>query len=117
LTTPDIAGVLTGYEVPDASRYGTLAVGPHRELLGFKEKQQVAGIINAGMYLFRHRMLGEFPAGSPLSFEQEVFPALAAKGVALRVHLASGPFLDIGTPESLQAAEAFVLSNQTQFAL
>lgn len=110
-------GVLLGCSVPDASRYGTLAIGPAGRLLGFLEKSPGHGIINAGVYLFRDSLVHEFPSTAPLSFERDVFPALTARGAQLKVAVVNGPFLDIGTPESLQQAEAFVNANQAQFAL
>jgi len=47
-------------------------------LAGFQEKRPGAGVINAGVYLFRTPVIGSFPDSSPLSFETDVFPALAA---------------------------------------
>jgi len=116
LAAPGVVGVLTGCAVQDASRYGTLVTGQDHELLGFEEKRPGSGVINAGMYLFRHSALEQFPARNPLSFELDVFPALAERHVSLRVFVAPGPFLDIGTPESLQQAETFIQSNMSQFA-
>jgi D-glycero-alpha-D-manno-heptose 1-phosphate guanylyltransferase len=109
------AGALVGSAVPDASRYGTLAIGPRGELLGFAEKRPGKGVINAGMYLFRDALVREFPTATPLSFEKDVFPALLQKGVSLKVSVTEAPFLDIGTPESLARAESFVVQNRNHF--
>lgn len=108
-------GCLFGCQVPDASRYGTLETGPAGELVSFREKRPGRGVINAGMYLLRPGLLPLFPEVRPLSFEQDVFPALTSRGVPLGVRVVAGPFLDIGTPETLKEAEAFVLANQEQF--
>ena len=43
---------------------------------GFNEKKPGAGVINAGVYLFRTPTIGQFPDKTPLSFETDVFPAL-----------------------------------------
>jgi D-glycero-alpha-D-manno-heptose 1-phosphate guanylyltransferase len=115
LSDPAVAGAVVGCTVPDASRYGTLAIGPAGELRGFTEKRHGKGVINAGMYLLRNSLLSQLPGTLPLSFEQEVFPQLIARGFRLRVCAVDAPFLDIGTPESLRQAEAFVQQNRAQF--
>ena len=115
LNNPAVAGVIIGCVVADASRYGTLAIGPAGELRGFLEKRPGKGVINAGMYLLRDSLVRQFPGKLPLSFEQEVFPQLVARGTLLKVCAVDAPFLDIGTPESLRQAEAFVEQNREWF--
>lgn len=105
---PEIDGVLLGVRVPDTSRYGSLDCAPGGQLLGFREKQPGAGVINGGVYLLRQRLIGRFPPQTPLSIERDVFPHLLTEGVDLRVVPVTAPFLDIGTPESLEQAAAFV---------
>ena len=112
---PAVAGVVVGRAVPDAARYGALTLGPGAELRGFAEKQPGPGVINAGIYLLRDTLVRQLPGQWPLSFEQEVFPRLVAQGCALKVCVVEAPFLDIGTPESLRQAEAFVQQNRAQF--
>jgi D-glycero-alpha-D-manno-heptose 1-phosphate guanylyltransferase len=115
LSDPAISGVIVGRTVPDASRYGTLTTNDSGELLGFEEKQPGVGVINSGVYLLRHALLTEFPAKLPLSFERDVFPALIERGFRLQTVATETPFLDIGTPESLPQAEAFIRDNMGQF--
>ena len=115
LDDPAVAGVIVGCAVADASRYGTLAIGPNGELQGFTEKRPGRGIISAGMYLLRDSLVRQFPGALPLSFEQAVFPQLIARGTLLRVCAVEAPFLDIGTPASLRQAEAFVGQNRARF--
>jgi D-glycero-alpha-D-manno-heptose 1-phosphate guanylyltransferase len=112
---PAVAGVVVGREVADASRYGTLDIGPAAELRGFLEKRSGRGVINAGVYLLRDSLVCQFPDRLPLSFEQDVFPMLVAKGALLKVCAVDAPFLDIGTPESLRQAETFVAENRARF--
>jgi NDP-sugar pyrophosphorylase family protein len=99
----------------DASRYGTICGDPSGRLSGFREKQPGAGTISAGIYLFKPRLLDEFPAKRPLSFESDVFPSWLERGINLRMFEADMPFLDIGTPESLPLAESFVRKNTRWF--
>ena len=115
LSKPAFAGVVVGCAVPDASRYGTLAIGPASELQGFLEKRPGRGIINAGIYLLRDSLVRELTAPPPLSFEQDVFPQLIQRGVLLKVLAVEAPFLDIGTPESLRQAQSFIEENRAQF--
>jgi NDP-sugar pyrophosphorylase family protein len=114
LSDPAVDGVVIGRAVPDAARYGTLALRTDRTLLGFEEKRPGRGVINAGVYLFKDSLVREFPAKRPLSFEKDVFPDLVRRGFELKVCVTDAPFLDIGTPESLKLAEAFVQQNRVR---
>ena len=84
-------------------------------MTGFNEKKPGAGVINAGIYLFRASAIDSFPEKTPLSFETEVFPALVAGNIRLKVCVTDAPFLDIGTPESLPLAEKFICENAKFF--
>ncbi len=117
LSDPRIAGVLLAREVEDAARYGSLAVNAAGCLTGFVEKQPGRGLVNAGMYLLRARLLEEFPARTPLSLEREVFPALTGRGRLLKVERLESAFLDIGTPETLPLAGAFIRQHRDAFEL
>jgi NDP-sugar pyrophosphorylase family protein len=115
IADPQMAGAILGVPMPDASRYGTILQDPKGELAGFNEKQPGAGVINAGVYLFRAPVIGLFPDKTPLSFETDVFPALIAGRIRLKVCVTNAPFLDIGTPESLPLAEEFIRRTRTFF--
>ncbi len=104
-----IDGVVLGVRVEDAGRYGTLVADGQGWLTGFREKAPGAGLINAGVYFFRRRLLERFADKTPLSMENEVFPELIRTGARLHVLGVDAPFLDIGTPESLERAHAFVI--------
>ena len=116
LANPQMAGVILGVRVTDASRYGTIAFDAKGNLQRFEEKKAGAGVINAGVYLLRHAALDDFAPQRPLSFEREVFPSMLTRRQGLCVCIADAPFLDIGTPESLPQAEAFIRQNMGQFA-
>src|SRR5262249_20170538 len=109
-----VEGVIVGVSVSDTSRYGRIIFDPTGRLLKFEEKQPGNGVINAGIYFFKPALLSRFPSKRPLSFEQDVFPQLLAQGTHLQVSVTAAPFLDIGTPESLPQAEAFVDRNLQQ---
>jgi NDP-sugar pyrophosphorylase family protein len=115
LDNSDRDGAILGVRVADASRFGTILQNPAGELTGFNEKKPGGGIINAGVYFFRPSAVEKFPQKTPLSFETEVFPALVAEKIRLKVCVTDAPFLDIGTPESLPLAEAFIRRNANFF--
>jgi len=115
LDEPKVEGAILGVRVPDASRFGTILQNANGALAGFNEKKPGKGLINAGIYLFRASVIDLFPDKTPLSFETEVFPALVAEKIRLRVCVTDAPFLDIGTPESLPLAEEFIRRNADFF--
>lgn len=115
LNDRDVNGGLLGIRMSDASRYGTIDQTGDGRLVGFREKRPGAGIINAGVYLFRSSVVEQFPNKSPLSFETEVFTHLIQHGARLKVCVEEAPFLDIGTPESLAEAEQFIRNNRGAF--
>lgn len=111
----NLDGALLGVRVPDASRFGTLKTDEHSRLLGFSEKRPGAGLVNAGVYLFRRAALTHFPPMRPLSFEYDVFPSLVAKNVRIKVVACVSHFLDIGTEETLMQADEFIRNNMEWF--
>lgn len=95
-------------EMEDTSRFGRVSVDQEGQILRFEEKRPDAGPgwINTGIYLISRAALEAIPAGRPVSLERETFPAWIGHGFyGLQ---APGDFLDIGTPESFDAAEAFL---------
>ncbi len=105
---------LLGLTLDDASRYGTLELGAQDRLAAFREKRNGGGVINTGVYAFTGAAIRAMPVARPLSFEADVFPALAATG-RVAVTRTTAAFLDIGTPASLAEAERFITQNQREF--
>jgi D-glycero-alpha-D-manno-heptose 1-phosphate guanylyltransferase len=105
-------GALIGIDVEDTSRYGSLDADANGRLLAFREKVPGSGLINGGLYLFRTSVLTELPSCSPMSLEQDIFPALLSGGANIQiVNAGRAPFIDIGTPETIKGAESFVLQH------
>lgn len=94
---------LVAVDVEDASRFGTLELDGSR-VVRYLEKTGRAqrGWINAGIYVLPRQLMTK----GACSIENDLFPMWAAQG---RLHAAAvrGRFIDIGTPESFAAAEAF----------
>ncbi len=112
----DGEGVMVTRPVADTSRYGRVQIDESKSITAFDEKQPGEGQINAGVYLLRHAVLSTFPETRPLSLENEVFPSLIHDSSGLIAHPVNAPFLDIGTPETLPLAEAFISENLGQFS-
>ena len=110
-----VDAAVIGVEVEDAHRYGTLDVGGDDFLLGFKEKKPGAGLINAGVYLFRKEILSSLPQDRVLSFETDIFPMLLAQKLQIKVIRSHAPFIDIGTEDSLGEASRFIQKNHQFF--
>lgn len=99
---PDVAWMVS-VEVDDASRFGTLELDGSRVVRYLEKTGRVErGWINSGIYLLPRQLLTK----GAFSIERDRFPLWAAER---RLHASPihGRFLDIGTPESLAAAESF----------
>lgn len=116
LAGSDADAVIAGLPVADTARYGSLDVQPDGRLSGFREKQPGAGVINAGVYLFRKAALLRYVREGQVSLETEVLPAMIADGAKVMVaNIGQADFIDIGTPETLAAADEFVASRAAIF--
>jgi mannose-1-phosphate guanylyltransferase len=95
-------GTLALVSVEDPTAYGLVRRNADLSVRQFVEKPGPEEIdtklINAGCYVLERELLGALPpAGTPVSIERELFPALVGRG--LYGFEASGYWLDIGTPE------------------
>jgi D-glycero-alpha-D-manno-heptose 1-phosphate guanylyltransferase len=104
-----VDGGLIGVAVQDATRYGSLAVDETGRLTGFREKVPGKGLVNAGAYLFRATVLRALARNGACSLEYDLFPELIQRGANFSIiPVANAPFIDIGTPETLNGAERFI---------
>jgi NDP-sugar pyrophosphorylase family protein len=92
----------------DRRRSGAVTVDDSGRVTAFESRPSLptAGFINAGVYMLRRDLLDMIEPGRKVSLEDEVFPALVERSelFAWRV---DARFIDIGTPESYDAAQAF----------
>ena len=93
--------------VGDVSRFGSVTIDNDSVIISFEEKglHSGSGWINAGIYLFRKRMISEIPQDCFFSLERNFFPKLIGKG--LLGFCTEGDFIDIGTPDSYNNAAIF----------
>ena len=102
LALEDERDVLVGVQVEDRSRYGSVRCSAQGEVLGFEEKGQSGpGWVNAGVYGLTAGALEGLPV-SNCSMEQDLLPSLIRQQ-RLYLRQYSGAFVDIGTPDSLDA--------------
>lgn len=100
---PGVVGRLMLREVPDASRYGVVALeGDHVTAFAARAAAGQPGTINGGLYAFERSILEQ--VSPQCSLEHDVLPRLASAG-ALRGRLGQGWFIDIGIPEDLARAQ------------
>lgn len=91
--------------VDDCMRYGAVQVDASMHVTNLQEKgTQGPGLISAGVYSLDSDTLGGFAPGQ-LSMEKDVLPKLVSSH-RLRAVVYAGPFVDIGTPESLRSMRA-----------
>lgn len=102
-------GALVFAEVPDVARYGRLDVDVAGYVTAFQEKDMAShgpGIVNGGVYLLSSTLLDQLAAGEAISLEHDFLEKLPPG--TLLAYRAAGPFVDIGTPESLAGAAAVI---------
>jgi D-glycero-D-manno-heptose 1,7-bisphosphate phosphatase len=100
-TPGDCIGSLGLSTVPEASRYGGVLLDGDR-VVSFGEKGRSGpGLINAGVYFLRKRVL-DFVTPK-CSLERDVLPSLPARSLAGFAY--DGFFIDIGIPEDFKRAQ------------
>ena len=105
---------LVVHPADDAHGKGIVLVDAEDRIIGFAEKpepEDLAGVsrpflINSGIYVMDAGLVRAFtPPSGEYDFGHEVFPAALAGGRHLRVERIGIAVTDIGTPESLAAAQ------------
>lgn len=102
----DADAVLLCVTVPDSGRFGRVQLTQGGRIDRFLEKDPEAGpgLISAGVYALSARMLDRIAASLATSLERDFFQQ-AAPGT-LDVLVSDGRFVDVGTPDGLQEAQA-----------
>jgi D-glycero-alpha-D-manno-heptose 1-phosphate guanylyltransferase len=103
---------MVAFRTSDCSRFGSLAFDSSWMLTAFAEKcsSRTDTFINAGIYLIDSRMLPKDSGIEAASIERDYFPTWLSEGRKIKVIPSDGPFIDIGTPESLEKAADFIKS-------
>jgi mannose-1-phosphate guanylyltransferase len=93
-------GTLALAGVEDTASYGVVPTDAGGRVTEFLEKidDPPTNRINAGAYVLERSVAERIEPGRAVSFEREIFPAMAREGV-LYGFMAEGYWIDIGTPE------------------
>ena len=91
--------VIAMVEVENTSRYGTIEIDSHDQIIRFAEKKQSGepGLINAGVYNLNSQIFKD-RAGIVCSLEQDIFPKLISEK-KLKGSKIITSFIDIGIPD------------------
>jgi len=76
--------------------------------------QVFSDTINTGIFVLEPEIFDYIPAGRPVDFSSEVFPALLADGKPLYGHVAEGYWEDVGTLESYVSAHKDVMDGRVE---
>lgn len=105
------------FEVEDAARFGTVLSDDDGRMTSFGEKQTGSGWVNGGIYIFGPRFHGMFAKTDVLSVEYDLFPQALAAGLKVMTYPVQAPFIDIGTPATLAAADGFIREHADRFGV
>ncbi|HEX5948131.1 MAG TPA: NDP-sugar synthase [Actinomycetota bacterium] len=102
------------HRVEDARPFGLVEAERDGRVLAFREKpgEPVPGAINAGVYVLEPAALAGVPPGRMVSIERETYPELIGGGAPVYSAVASGYWLDLGTPEAYLRAHADALDGR-----
>jgi len=114
------AATLALARVEDPSAYGLVRVGDDLRVREFFEKpdagvEQLDSLISAGVYVLERSVLDLIPAGRPVSIEREIWPLLIARGMF--GYIASGYWLDIGSPRGYLQGSFDLIEGQVETSL
>lgn len=103
----DLSAVMALRKLEDTSSSGIVRLGEHQIISSFEERGgPFEGLINAGVYAINKECLDKYiDLDFPCSIEKEVFPNLVKDGKTAGI-ICDGYFIDIGTPERLNRANA-----------
>ena len=99
-------------QVSDARAYGCVPVDAEGRVLEFLEKMEnpKANTINAGCYIFSHKVLAEIPRNTVVSVERDTFPHLLNQGFKVMGFVDRNYWIDMGTPQSfIRASRDLIL--------
>lgn len=96
-----VSMLISGVEVDDVSRYGSLKLDDENNVLAMLEKgSKGTGVINSGTYLLCKNIIEDFPLDK-FSFETDFLPQF--NGI-FKAYRSKPYFIDIGIPEDYHKA-------------
>ena len=116
----DVALYLTKVDNPAA--YGSVPTDADGNVLAFLEKPErkediVTDQINAGMYIFKRKVINTIATDRVVSVEREVFPNLLKAGLKVIGVVDEGYWLDLGTPNAFVKGSSDLVTGKIKTGL
>lgn len=110
--TSNAAVTISLTEVENPCEYGIARMEDDGRISEFKEKPKpeevFSNLINAGIYVVQKEVLKYVPDSGQYDFSKELVPNLMEKGYRIQGYRYTGPWLDVGRPSDLIAANLMV---------
>jgi mannose-1-phosphate guanylyltransferase len=96
---------------PEMDRFGTIGIGPNGRISRFLGHMAPSAgnpgepYMFSGVQILEQRVFGYMEPAGPFSITEITYPRMLAAGEPLFGSIFSGPWLTVGTPEELAAAE------------
>jgi mannose-1-phosphate guanylyltransferase len=100
--------------VPDPSPYGSVVSDSDGIVRKFDEKSQdrsANSMVNAGVYVLSHSLIGSIPPGRSVSLERDIFPKMVENG-RIQAWIHNGYWYDIGRISEYVRANKDLLETQ-----
>lgn len=116
----DVALYLTKVKNPKA--YGLVPTDKEGNVLAFLEKPEkdediITNQINAGMYIFKRKIIDTIPTEKVVSVEREVFPNLLKNNYKVIGVVDESYWLDLGTPQAFVKGSSDLVTGEIKTGL
>ncbi|MGF7239223.1 MAG: sugar phosphate nucleotidyltransferase [Frankia sp.] len=107
--------------VPNPLEFGIVITDGNGRIERFLEKptwgQVFSDTVNTGIYVMEPEVLASVPAGVPVDWSKDIFPALVAAGAPVFGCVVDGYWEDIGTIDTFRRAQADVLNRRVDIEI
>ncbi len=107
--------------VPNPLEFGIVITDGDGRIERFLEKptwgQVFSDTVNTGIYIMEPEVLASVPAGVPVDWSQDVFPALVEAGAPVYGCVVDGYWEDVGTIDTFRRAQADVLNRRVDIEI
>lgn len=106
-------GTIVLWKAEDARNFGLVKADEDGKITSFTEKPKyaVSGWVNAGLYVFSHKVFDFISKNKFVSLENDVFPKLAEKG-KLYGYCYNGYWADVGNPKDYEKVNRDLLTQK-----
>jgi len=99
-------------------RFGSICLSEDKKILSFSEKNKfTAPYFNAGIYVFKNKIMDIIESDRDVSLEYEVFPVLLKRDdFRVYAYISDKDYIDIGTVESFKQTKNYLIKNSHRFS-